>query len=120
MKTETAKTKHHGSLRRPNRLELSFTDAEFRTLSDLADEAGAKKLAAFARKLILGGSVIEAAVTADDRRDISQLSKIGSNLWELRKRLIMQGLDNHFVADLDSFYKEFAAILKYYRTKLEK
>ena len=113
-------SKHHGSAKRPHRLEVSFSDGEWDTLAALAKKAGEKKVPAFARKLILGGGVIEARVTPEDRKDIAQLGKIGGNLWQLRKDLNNYGIDEKLSDDLEKFHAEFAKILSYFRAKIEK
>ena len=87
----------------------------------MARKAGEeKRVSSFARKLILGGGVIEARVTPEDRRDIAQLGKIGGNLWQLCKDLNNYGIDEKLSDDLEMFHAEFAKVLAYYRAKIEK
>ena len=117
--TPVVTTKHHGSARRPNRLELSFSDSEWQTLESLAASAGEDKLSVFCRKLILGGGVIAAAVSAEDRRDIAQLSKVGSNLWELRKDLRNFGFDETNLQKFRTIYAEMLKIIEYFRAKIK-
>lgn len=88
-------------------------------MNDLAKKAGEEKITVLARNLILGGGVVEAAVTPEDRRDIAQLSKIGTNLWQLRKDLNDYGVDEQFTYDLQKFSAEFKEILSYYFAKLK-
>jgi len=119
--TDIKVSKHHGSAKRPNRLELTFSDEEMKKVKAMARKAGEeKRVPSFARKLILGGGVIEARVTPEDRRDIAQLGKIGGNLWQLRKDLNNFGIDEKLSDDLEMFHAEFANILAYYRAKIEK
>ena len=114
------RSKHHGSAKRPHRLEVSFTDGEWDALTVLARKAGEKKIPAFARKLLLGGGTVVAAVTPEDRKDIGQLSKIGSNIWQLRKDLNNYGIDEKLSEDLEQFHAEFTNILSYFRAKIDK
>ena len=112
-------SRHHGSAKRPYRLEVSFSEEEWTALVALADKAGEKKIPAFARKLLLGGGTVVARVTQEDRKDIGQLGKIGGNLWQLRKGLKNFGVDGKLISDLDNFYNEFAKILTYFRAKID-
>ena len=113
-------SRHHGSAKRPYRLEVSFSEEEWTALAVLADKAGEKKIPAFARKLLLtGGGTVVARVTQEDRKDIGQLGKIGGNLWQLRKDLKNFGVDGKLLSDLDNFYNEFAKILTYFRAKID-
>ncbi len=119
MKTKTKQTRHHGSSKRPNRLEISLNDDEMKTVVELATKAGMTKIPTFARKLLLGGGVIPAPITPDDRKDINQLSKIGSNLWRLRKDLEDFGVDPELLRDLELFKIKFKKILDYYIEKIK-
>ena len=111
-------SRHHGSAKRPYRLEVSFSEEEWTALAALANNVGEKKIPAFARKLLLGGGTVVARITPEDRKDIGQLGKIGGNLWQLRKDLNNFGADGKLLSDLDTFYNEFAKILTYFRTKI--
>lgn len=113
-------SKHHGSAKRPHRLEVSFSDGEWDTLAALAKKAGEKKVPAFARKLLLGGGTVVAAITQEDRKEIAQLSKIGSNLWQLRKDLNNHGVDNYLTKDLERFHDEMQNVLLYFREKVNR
>lgn len=117
---QTKKTKHHGSQKRPNRLEITFSDGEWNIVLSQADEAGYAKPTEFARKLLLGGGTIQAVVTPEDRKNIGQLSKIGTNLWQLRKDLNYYGLDKKFLEDLNTFHANFKKVILFYRAKIDK
>lgn len=120
-KTDIQVSKHHGSAKRPNRLEISFSDEEMKKVKAMAKKAGDEsRVSSFVRKLVLGGGVIEARVTPEDRKDIAQLGKIGGNLWQLRKDLNNFGIDEKLSEDLEKFHAEFAKILSYFREKIEK
>ena len=118
MEQNAKTTNRHGSNKRPNRIEISFSDQELKKVKALAREAGQDKIPTFVRNFILGGGVVEAAVTEQDRKDIAQLSKIGANLWQLRKDLKEYGLDNQFLSDLREFSEKFKTILPYYFSKI--
>lgn len=119
--TDIKANKHHGSAKRPNRLELSFSDEEMKMVEAMARKAGEeKRVSAFARKLILGGGVIEARVTPEDRKYIAQLGDIVGNLWQLRKDLNNYGIEEKLSDDLEMFHAEFAKILSCFRAKIEK
>lgn len=113
-------TKHHGSSKRPNRLEVSLSDEEWNKLEVLTREAGEKTVPKFARKLLLGGGTVVAAVSPEDRKEIAQLSKIGANLWQLRKDLNNYGVDDKMAKDLEAFRTEFAKVLLHFREKVDK
>lgn len=113
-------SKHHGSARRPHRIDVSFSDSEWEIMTDLAKKAGEKRVPTFARKLLLGGGKVIAAVTPEDRKEIAQLSKIGSNLWQLRKDLNNYGMDEKMAKDLEAFQTIFAKVLLHFREKIEK
>ena len=114
-------SRHHGSAKRPYRLEISFSDEEMKKVMAMAKKAGDEnRVPSFIRKLVLGGGVIEARVTPEDRKDIAQLGKIGGNLWQLRKDLNNFGIDEKLSEDLEKFHAEFAKILSYFRAKIEK
>jgi hypothetical protein len=113
-------SRHHGSASRPKRLELSFSEDESKEVEALARKAGeGKHISSFVRKCVLGGGVVEAGITPTDRKDIAQLGKLGSNLWQLRKDLNRFGVDYTFTRDLESFYKELQTIVAYYKDKLQ-
>lgn len=113
-------TKHHGSAKRPHRMEVTFSDEEWTKLTELAATSGEKSLSKFARKAIVNVGVVASAVTAEDRREIGKLSKIGTNLWQLRKQLHNAGIDENTLKDLRMFYDDFAKIIRYYRAKIDK
>lgn len=117
---ENKNTKHHGSAKRPHRMEVTFSEQEWEKLTGLAAVSGEKSLSKFARKAILNSGVVEAAVTAEDRREIGKLGKIGANLWSLRKQLLNAGMDEITLKDFQMFYEEFAKIIRYYRAKIDK
>lgn len=114
------KTTRHGSLKRPHRLEVTFSDREWQAVQALASKAGTDKIAAVVRNLVLCKGTVIAAITAEDRRNIAQLSKIGTNLWQLRKELLNWGVDDSFLRDLETFRAEFQNIISSFREKIEK
>lgn len=117
---ENKKTKHHGSAKRPHRMEVTFSEKEWERLTELAAVSGEKSLSKFARKTILNGGVVEGPVTAEDRKEIGKLSRIGSNLWHVRKQLHNAGMDENTLKDFQMFYDEFAKIIRYYRAKIDR
>lgn len=117
---EKKNTKHHGSAKRPHRMEVTFSEKEWERLTDLAAVSGEKSLSKFARKTILNGGVVEGPVTAEDRKEIGKLSRIGSNLWHVRRQLHNAGMDENTLKDFQMFYDEFAKIIRYYRAKIDR
>jgi hypothetical protein len=119
--TEVTLKKHNGSALRPNRMEVNFSDEEWEKLNEMATAAGVntRHLPTFVRKLALEGK-IKSILSAEDRRDISKLNNIGTNLWEVRKKLIdLKSEDElqELVKELYKFKTEFAEILKYFKDK---
>lgn len=100
-------------------MEVTFSEKEWERLTELAAVSGEKSLSKFARKAILNSSVVEAKVTADDRREIGKLSNIGVNLWNVRKQLHNAGMDENTLKDFQLFYDDFAKIIRYYRSKID-
>ena len=117
---EQKETKHHGSKKRPHRMELTFSDEEWNLLQKKAKESGEKSLTKFARKAIVNAGVVSAKVTEEDRKEIGKLKIIGVNLWQLRKQLHNEGIDEKTLNNLEVFYDEFAKIIKFYRGKIDK
>ncbi len=115
------KTGRHGSDKRPHRTDVYYTDEEWQKLNDMAAAAGvdSRHLATFVRELALKGKV-KAILSAEDRRDINKLNNIGTNLWEVRKKLIDLNIDDELAKDLAKFKTEFAEILKYFKDKKDK
>ena len=113
-------TKHHGSAKRPHRIEVTFSEQEWEKLTELSAVSGEKSLSKFARKVILNCGIVEGPVTAEDRKEIGKLSRIGANLWQVRKQLHNAGMDENTLKDFQLFYEEFAEIIKYYRVKIDK
>ena len=101
-------------------MEVTFSEQEWEKLTELSAVSGEKSLSKFARKAILNSGVVQAAVTAEDRREIGKLSRIGANLWNIRKQLHNAGMDENTLKDFQMFYEEFAEIIKYYRAKIDK
>ncbi len=120
-KKKEKKTGRHGSDKRPHRTEVYYTDEEWQKLDELATAAGvdSRHLAAFVRELALKGKV-KAILSAEDRRDIDKLNNIGTNIWEVRKKLIDLNIDEEMQEQLYKFKTEFAEILKYFKDKKDK
>ena len=116
--TDPKTSKHHGSGKRPNRIEVILTDEENSRLEELSAAAGVKPTQ-LVRKLIMGGTV-KAALTAEERKLITDLGKMGTNIWQIRKDLINYGLDEKALSDIDAMYDEFAAIKEHFKAKLQK
>ena len=117
---EKKETKHHGSKKRPHRMEVTFSDEEWDLLQKKAKESGEKSLTKFARKAIVNAGVVSAKVTEEDRKEIGKLKIIGVNLWQLRKQLHNAGMDENTLKDFQMFYDEFAKIIRYYRVKIDR
>ena len=116
--TDQTTSRHHGSGKRPNRIEVILTDEEKSRLEELSTAAG-KKPTEYVRELILNGKV-DAALTAEERKLITDLSKMGTNIWQIRKDLINYGLDEKAVSDIEAMYDEFAKIKEHFKAKLQK
>lgn len=117
--TDQKTSKHHGSGKRPNRIEVVLTDEENSRLEELSAAAGVKPTQ-FVRKLIMGGGTVKAALTSEERKLITNLGKIGTNIWQIRKDLINFGLDENALSDIDAMYDEFAKIKEHFKAKLQK
>lgn len=113
--TEKKKTGRHGSKRRPNRVEICFSDTEYSRVKELAEEANAVSLPEFVRLIVMFRGMVTAALTPEDRKLISDLGKMGTNLWEIRKDLMRHGTDKQLLADLESMYQDFKKIKDYYK-----
>ena len=120
-------TKHHGSGKRPNRLELTLTDDEKSRLEELSTAAG-KKPTEYVRELIMNGKV-DAVLTAEERKLITDLSKMGTNIWKTRNTLIAlinEKKENKqripdlqkTIDELKTLYEEFADIKEHFKEKL--
>ena len=113
--------KRRGSELRPRRVEISFTEDEYEQISALAEQAGDKSVAKFIRKYILKRRKLKARLSDSDKKEIENLHKIGTNIWQIRKDLINYGIDDKVIDDLEKMKKEFyELILPYYRDKKEK
>ena len=117
---EDKQSKHNGSKTRPHRVEVDLTDEEFKTANDLAAKAGLKSLAQFFRKLLLHRGHIKAALTPDERKLITDLGKMGTNIWEIRKDLMKHGIDSKMISDLGSVYDEFMKMRTHYLKIIER
>lgn len=116
--TDPKTSRHHGSGKRPNRIEVILTEEENSRLKELSTAAGVKPTQ-LVRKLIMGGTV-NAALTAEERKLITDLGKMGTNIWQIRKDLINYGLDEKAVSDIEAMYDEFAQIKEHFKTKVQK
>ena len=114
------KTGRHGSGKRPNRTEVYFTNEEWEKVNSLMAAAGEKSLPVFLRELAINEGTVVAALTADERKLITDLSKMGTNIWQIRKDLINYGLDEKAVSDIEAMYDEFAQIKEHFKAKLQK
>lgn len=108
------KTGRHGSGKRPNRTEVYFTNEEWEKVKSLMAAAGEKSLPVFLRELALHEGTVVAALTVGEKKSITDLGKIGTNIWQIRKDLINYGLDEKAVADIEAMYVEFAKIKEYF------
>ena len=117
--TDQKTSRHHGSGKRPNRIEVILTDEENSRLEELSAAAGVKPTQ-LVRKLIMGGGTVKAALTAEERKLITDLGKMGTNIWQIRKDLINYGLDEKAVSDIEAMYDEFAEIKEHFKAKLQK
>ena len=114
------KTGRHGSNKRPHRTEVYFTDEEWEKVNSLMAAAGEKSLPVFLRELALHKGTVVAALSADERKSIADLGKIGTNIWQIRKDLINYGLDEKAASDIEAMYDEFAKIKEHFKAKLQK
>ena len=85
-----------------------------------AAAAGEKSLPVFLRELALHEGTVVAALSADERKSITDLGKIGTNIWQIRKDLINYGLDEKAASDIEAMYDEFAKIKEHFKAKLQK
>ena len=117
---EITKNKRHGSKKRPNRLELSFSDEEWERVQSLAAEAGVEKVTDFLRELLVQDGIVTAALKPEERKTITDLGKVGTNIWEVRKKLIDIGVDEKTTAELKAMYDEFSKIRDYFKEKIKR
>lgn len=87
--TEKTSKGRHGSKKRPNRSEVYFTDEEHSIVKKMADAAGKSSLPVFIRELVLNEGTVTAALTAEEKKSITDLSNIGTNIWKTRNSLIV-------------------------------
>ena len=117
--------KHHGSSKRPHRIEISYSESEWEMLTQKAEEAGIYKLASMIRGLSLNGEV-HAALIPEEREIIANLHKVGVNLWALRGDIMSYNVGESFARQLDSLMAEdlvsivtdLKHIIAYFKTKL--
>ncbi len=105
-----------GSKKRPHRVEVSFTDKEWVIFQSIAKKAGEIKLATFARKLILSGSVVE-KITPEDRKDIAKLNALGRNVNSLLRIVQTQGWKGSTLA-YRKITNDLEVIIEYFNKKL--
>lgn len=105
-----------GSKKRPHRVEVTFTDKEWIIFQSIAKKAGEIKLATFARKLVLSGSVIE-KLTPGDRKDIAKLNALGRNLHSLLRIVQTNGWKKSTLA-YSKITSDMEMIIKYFNMKL--
>ena len=119
-KNKTTTKGRHGSARRPHRKEVYFSDQEFERVQELAKEASAASLPEFIRHIVMHHGVVKAALTPDERKLITDLGRIGTNIWEFRKDLMKHGPDSQLLKDLETMYREFTDIKEYYKKMIKK
>ena len=113
--------KRHGSELRPRRVEITFSEDEYERISALADQAGEKSVAKFIRQYVLKRRQLKARLSETDKKNIDNLHKIGTNIWQIRKDIMSFGIDDKVIDDLAQMKSEFyQLILPYYRDKKEK
>ena len=128
--TDPKTSKHHGSGKRPNRIEVILNDEENSRLEELSAAAGVKPTQ-LVRKLIMGGGTVKAALTAEERKLITDLGKMGTNIWKTRNTLIAlineeEGNKQRIpdlqktIDELKTLYEEFADIKEHFKEKLQK
>ena len=121
----------HGSARRPHRTEVYFTDREYARIQELSDEAGAASLPEFVRYIVMHQGEVTAALTAEERKSITDLSKIGTNIWKTRNSLIVLMNENKeikqmipelqtIVDNLNTLQIDFAKINEHFKEKVQK
>lgn len=119
-KTEPKTSRHHGSSKRPNRFEVILTDEENSRLEELSTAAGVMKPTQLVRKLIMGGGTVNAALTVEERKLITDLGKMGTNIWQIRKDLMKHGTDSQLLKDLETMYEDFSEIKEYFKEMIKK
>ena len=98
-------------------MEVTFSDKEWKILQKKAKDSGEKTISNYARICLLNNNII-IEISDEERSEIAQLSKIGSNLWELRKQLYNAGIDGQILRDLELFRQKFAKVIEYYKAKI--
>ena len=125
------KTGRHGSGLRPHRTEVYFTDKEWENVNSLMAFAGEKSLPVFLRELAINKGTVIAALTEDERKSITDLGKMGTNIWKTRNTLIALINENKenkqmipelqkTIDELKTLYDEFAEIKNYFKEKVQK
>ncbi len=117
--TEPKTSRHHGSSKRPNRFEVILTDEENSRLEELSTAAGMKPTQ-LVRKLIMGGGKVNAALTVEERKLITDLGKMGTNIWQIRKDLMKHGTDSQLLKDLETIYEDFSEMKEYFKKMIKK
>lgn len=117
---EKKNTKHHGSKKRPNRMEILFNDEEFAKVYKLTKQAGFNKPTKFLREFLLHKGKVKAALTPEERKSITNLGQIGTNIWNIRKELMKHGTNKTVLSKLENMIKEFAKIRDYFKKIVQK
>ena len=99
-------------------MEITFSDEEWEKIKEMVAASGENTISKFARMCLLNAGVV-AIISDEDYRKITQLSKIGSNIWELRQQLYNAGVDGQILKDLETFRQQFSKILEFYKDKID-
>lgn len=119
----------HGSGKHPKRAEICFSEEEYDIVKEMATTAGKKSVSAFIHEFVLNEGTVKSALTPDERKTITDLSKIGTNIWKTRNSLIvlMKKKDSleteskeedselqEIIDNLHVMYKDFMTIHDYF------
>lgn len=121
----------HGSAKRPHRTEVYFTDREYARVQELSEEVGAASLPEFVRHIVMHRGKVTAPLTAEERKSITDLHKIGTNIWKTRNALIALMIENtelkkkipdlqKIVDELKTIQEDFAEINEHFKEKVQK
>gem|GEM_PF-5980688 len=101
-------------------MEILFNDEEFAKVYQLTKQAGFHKPAEFLRNYLLHKGKIIAALSPKERKTITYLGNIGTNLWEIRKDFEKRGITSDTLDDLAIMIDEFTEIKNYFKAKILK
>lgn len=117
---EKKDNKHHGSKKRPHGFYITLSDFEYTKVMELTAKAGYQKPTQFLRQLLLHGGKVKAALTPEERKLITDLGRMGTNIWEIRKDLMKHGTDSQLLKDLETMYEDFSEIKEYFKKMIKK